>query len=36
MSTLLLQFVLDETKNIKLTAEDYERIAADIRKGNKY
>lgn len=36
MSNLLLQFVLDQTKDIKLTAEDYERIAANIRKGNKY
>lgn len=36
MSNLLLQFILDQTKDIKLTAEDYEQIAADIRKGNKY
>lgn len=36
MSDLLVQFVLNETKNISLTAEDYELIAAEIRRSIKY
>ncbi len=36
MSDILLQFITEATKDIKLTAEDYERIADDICKGNKY
>lgn len=36
MTDLLLQFVIQETKNIQLTAEDYEYIAAQLRKNNKY
>ena len=36
MSDLLIQFVIEATKDIKLTAEDYERIADEIRRGNKY
>lgn len=36
MTELLLQFVIRETKNIQLTAEDYENIAAQLRQNNKY
>lgn len=36
MTDLLTQFVMKETSNIQLTAEDYERIAREIRQGNKY
>ena len=36
MSDLLTQFIIKETKNINLTAEDYEHIAASIRRSVKY
>lgn len=36
MTDLLTQFVIKETSSIKLTPEDYERIAREIRLGNKY
>jgi hypothetical protein len=36
MSDLLFQYVHKETKNIELTAADYEQIAAELRAGNKY
>lgn len=36
MSDLLYQYVLEATKNIKLTAEDYAAIAEDIRRNVKY
>lgn len=36
MSDLLLQFVLEATKTIKLTADDYAAIADDIRRNYKY
>lgn len=36
MSELLLQHVISATKNIRLTAEDYEKIANELKKGNKY
>lgn len=36
MSDMLYQFVLKETKKIKLTSEDYAAIAAEIRRNVKY
>lgn len=36
MSELLCQYVLQATKHIKLTADDYAAIAEDIRKNIKY
>lgn len=36
MSDLLLQYVLESTKNIQLTAEDYEQIAQEMRNAVKY
>lgn len=36
MTDLLTQFVLKETANIRLTPEDYEYIANEIRRGAKY
>lgn len=36
MSNLLLQYVLEATKEIQLTAEDYEQIAREIRNASKY
>ncbi len=36
MSELLLQYVLTATASVRLTPEDYEEIAREIRKGHKY
>ena len=36
MSTLLYQFVLEATKAIELTAEDYANIAREIEQNYKY
>lgn len=36
MSNLLLQHVLEATKGIQLTADDYEQIAREIRNASKY